>query len=85
MSIQHRIKPRYPSRQHEIIANLRAEVGAGPPIDPSRTAKKRVAEAAILMALAYGGDWRVQFQPEHGVVVIARRLQSQLENPESLA
>ena len=85
MAIYHQIKPRYETRNHEIVAKLRENAGAGPPIDPSRTAKKRVAEAAILMALAYGGDWRVQFQPEHGVVVIARRLQSQLENPESLA
>lgn len=85
MAIYHQIRPRYASRNEEIIAKLRAEVGAGPPIDPAMRARKKVAEVAILMALVHGGDWRVQYRPERGVIVIARRLQSQLENPESLA
>lgn len=73
MSIRHRIAPRYKSRNHEIVAGLREAAGAGPPVDPRMAAKRKVAEAAILMTLAYGGEWRVQFQPDQGLVVIARR------------
>lgn len=73
MSIRHRIAPRYASRNHEIVARLREDAGAGPPIDPKMRAKKLVAEVAILMALIHGGDWRVQYQPEKGLILIARR------------
>lgn len=72
MAIYHRIKPRYPSRNDEIIAKLRAEVRAGPPRDPTMAAKKKVAEVAILMALIHGGEWRVQFEPENDLILIAR-------------
>lgn len=72
MAISHRIRPRYASKNEEIVAKLREAAGAGPPIDPLMAAKRKVAEAATLLALSQGGDWRVQFQPEIGLVAIAR-------------
>lgn len=65
---------RYATRNEEIVAELREAAGAAPPIDPKMRAKRLIAEAATLLALSHGGDWRMQFQPEGGVVVIARRL-----------
>lgn len=74
MAIIHRIKPLYASKNEEIVANLRDAAGAGPPIDPHMRVKRLTAELAIAMALAHGGDWRVQFEPENGMILIARRL-----------
>jgi hypothetical protein len=74
LPIRRQIKPRYRTRNERIIAELRANVGAGAPIDPKMKAKRLVAEIAILMALIHGGDWRVQFEPENGIVLISRRL-----------
>lgn len=76
MAIDHQIKPRYETRNDEIVANLRETAGARPPIDPEMRAKKLIAEAATLLALSRGGDWRMQFQPDRGLVVVARRLRS---------
>ena len=76
LAIQHQIKRRYATRNDEIIAGLRDAAGAGPAVDPEMRAKKLIAEAAILLALSRGGDWRMQFQPERGLVVVARRLRS---------
>lgn len=69
--------PRHKTRNEEIVAELRKSAGAGPPIDPVMRAKRLVAEVAIQMALLHGGDWRVQYQPDQGIVVVARRLRSQ--------
>ncbi len=74
LAIQRQIKPRYETRNDEIIAELRKAAGAGPPIDPHMKVKRMTAEVAILMALVHGGDWRVQYEPENGLVLIARRL-----------
>lgn len=74
MAIERQIKQRYATRNEEIVAQLRESAGAGPPIDPRMAAKRKIAEAAILLALAHGGDWRVQFEPENDLVSIARRL-----------
>lgn len=74
MAIERQIKQRYATRNEEIVAQLRESAGAGPPIDPRVVAKRKIAEAAILLALAHGGDWRVQFEPENDLVSIARRL-----------
>lgn len=65
--------PRYATRNDEIVAGLREGAGAGPPIDPYMRIKRLIAEAAIQTALLYGGDWRVQLEPENGLVLIARR------------
>lgn len=75
MGIKHQIR-RYPSKNHEIVAKLREAAGAGPPINREMRCKRLVAEIAIEMALLHGGDWRVQYQPDQGVIVIARRLRS---------
>ena len=77
MAIERQIKPRYETRNHEIVAKLRESAGAGPPVNREMRVKRLVAEIAIEMALLHGGDWRVQYQPEQGVIVIARRLRSQ--------
>lgn len=80
MSIRHRIAPRYKSRNHEIIAGLREAAGAGPPVDPKMAAKKKIAEAATLLALSQGGNWRVQFEPENGLIQISRRRRHPRQN-----
>ncbi|MGN6772507.1 MAG: hypothetical protein ACTHJQ_22045 [Rhizobiaceae bacterium] len=74
MAIKRQIKQRYATRNEEIVARLRESAGAGPPIDPRMAAKRKIAEAATLLALVHGGDWRVQFEPENDLVMIARRL-----------
>lgn len=72
--ISRRYKPKYKTRNEEIVAGLRESAGAGPPRDPMMVAKRKVADAAIALALSQGGDWRVQFEPENGLVMIVRRL-----------
>lgn len=74
MAINHQFRPKYKSRNEEIVAGLRESAGAGPPVDPTKKLKRYVAEAAILTALVHGGDWRVQFEPEEGLIQIVRRL-----------
>lgn len=68
-----KVRPKYPSRNHEIVAALRESAGAGPPRDPAMVVKKQVAEIAIQMALLYGGEWKVRIDPENGLVQVARR------------
>lgn len=76
MAIQHRIQPKYATRNHQIVAELREAAGAAPPIDPAMRVKRLTAEVAIQMALLHGGDWRVEHQPEKGFVLISRRRQT---------
>lgn len=73
MAIIHQIKQRYQSKNHQIIAELRSSVGAGPPIDPAMKVKRLTAEVAVQMALLHGGDWRVQIDHEKGYVLIDPR------------
>lgn len=73
MAISHRIRPRYASKNEEIVAKLREAAGAGPPIDPVMKVKRLTAEVAVQMALIYGGDWRVEVDPEIGFVLVSRR------------
>lgn len=65
--------PRAKTRNEQIVADLRKLAGASPPLDPEMTIKRKAAEVAIAMALLHGGDWRLQYEPENGLVVIARR------------
>lgn len=74
-------EPRYATRNDEIVAGLREAAGAGPPIDPHMRVKKLTAEVAIQMALCHGGDWRVQYEPENGLILIARRRKRPRQNP----
>lgn len=68
-----RVRPRYKTRNDQIVAELRSSAGAGPPIDPEMKVKRLVAEVAIQMALLHGGDWRVQVDHEKGYVLISPR------------
>lgn len=44
MAIRHRIKPRYKTRNEQIVADLRIAAGAGPPIDQEMAIKRKTAE-----------------------------------------
>ncbi|ODA94969.1 hypothetical protein BFX40_20260 [Mesorhizobium sp. SEMIA 3007] len=65
-------KPRYKSRNDEIVAELRASAGAGAPIDPKMAIKRKAAEISTAMALIHGGDWRVVVDHETPMVLIRR-------------
>lgn len=71
MAIQY--GPRYETRNHEIVANLREAAGAGPPVDPHMKVKRLTAEIAVAMALHHGGDWRVEIDHQIGFVLVSRR------------
>jgi len=73
MAISHQIRPRFASKNHEIVARLRDSAGAAPPIDPYLKVRRLTAEIATEMALIHGGDWRVQVDHEDGFVVVRRR------------
>lgn len=73
-AIARRIRSKYQTRNEAIVAQLRKVAGADVPTEPQALIKKQVNEVACLMALVHGGDWRVQIEPERGVVLIARRL-----------
>ncbi len=67
-----KVKPSYKTRNEQIVAELRNATGAGPPIDQEMAVKRKAAEITISMALLHGGDWRLQYEPENGLVVVAR-------------
>lgn len=73
MAIRHQIRPRFASRNEEIVAGLRQAAGAAAPVDPMMSIKRKAAEIATAMALVHGGDWRVQIDHEEGFLVVARR------------
>ena len=73
MEIYRRIKPKYESKNHEIVAGLRESAGAGPPIDPKMRVKRLTAELACAMALIHGGDWKVRVDHDEGLIMVARR------------
>lgn len=75
MAINHRIRPKFESRNDEIIAKLRESAGAAPPVDPMLKVKRLTAEVAIQMALLHGGDWRIEIDHDDGFVVVRRRSQ----------
>lgn len=82
MAIIHQIRPRYETRNDEIVGELIQSAGAVSASDPTVVIKRTAAEIAYLMALVHGGDWRVQIDHEAGFVQIARRLQC---NPQRAA
>lgn len=73
MSLHHRIKPKYATRNDQIVAELRESAGAAPPVDPHMKVKRLTAEVAIAMALIHGGDWRTEIDHQLGFVVVRRR------------
>lgn len=73
MAIQHQVRQKYPTRNHEIIAELRELAGAAAPVDPYMAIKRKTAELAVLMAQVHGGEYRHQIDHEDGSVVVRRR------------
>lgn len=67
-------RPKYATRNDEIVAGLRDAAGAVAPLDPVMVIKRKTAEIATAMALLHGGDWRVQIDHERGFVFVTRRL-----------
>ena len=77
MAIWHQIKPRYATRNEEIVAGLREAAGAGAPLDPIIVVKRKAAEISTAMALLHGGDWRVEIDHQAGFVLVAPRIPPQ--------
>ena len=65
-------QPRYRTRNEEIVAELRLSAGAGAPLDPRMTIKRKAAEIATAMALLHGGDWRVVVDHQTPMVLVRR-------------
>ena len=74
MAIIHRIKPKFKTRNDEIVAGLFESAGAVPPSPPEIVIKRKAAEISTLMALVHGGDWRVEIDHQTGFVLIAPRM-----------
>lgn len=72
-AIERRIKPKFQSKNHEIVAGLRELAGAGAPVNTRMAIKKKATELSSLMALEHGGDWRIQIDHEHGFALVTRR------------
>ncbi|TPK42275.1 MULTISPECIES: hypothetical protein [unclassified Mesorhizobium] len=70
MAIRHRIKPRYKTRNEQIVADLRNSAGAGPPMDSYIVIKRKAAEISTAMALLHGGEWQVQIDHTIPLVLI---------------
>lgn len=66
-------RPRFKTKNEEIVAGLREAAGAGPPIDPKIKVKRLTAEVAAAMALIHGGDWRIEIDHQDGFVVVRQR------------
>lgn len=73
MAINHQIRPKFKTRNEEIIARIRSVAGVAAPMDPKTVIKRKSAEIATAMALLHGGDWRVEIDHEDGFVVVRRR------------
>lgn len=70
MALVHRIRPKFLTRNHEIVASLRKAAGATAPLDPHIVVKRKAAELSSAMALLHGGDWQVQIDHEIPLVLI---------------
>lgn len=70
MALVHRIRQKYATRNHQIVAELREAAGAAPPVDPKMVVKRKAAEVSTAMALVHGGDWTVQIDHDLRLVVI---------------
>ncbi|AXV15088.1 hypothetical protein CYG48_04865 [Neorhizobium sp. SOG26] len=72
--IYDRIRPKFKTKNEEIVAGLFAAAGADTPAAPEVVIKRKAAEISTLMALIHGGDWQVQIDHERGYLLIGRRL-----------
>ncbi len=82
MAIYHRIKPKFKTRNEEIVAELFQVAGATAPAPPEIVIKRKAAEISTLMALLHGGDWMVEIDHQNGFVLIAPRPASPGQAPE---
>lgn len=73
MAIIHQVRPRYKSRNDQIVAELFESAGATAPGDPETTIKRKAAEIAIAMAILHGGEWQVKVDHDLGFVHVGRR------------
>lgn len=73
MAIYHRIRPKFKTRNDQIVAELFQSAGATPSAAPEIVIKRKAAEVSALMALVHGGEWRVEIDHQNGFVLIARR------------
>ena len=74
MAISHRVMKRYPTRNEEIVADLRQAAGAAAPRDPKMVVKCKAAEISTAMALIHGGHWRVHIDHDVGLVAVSRAI-----------
>jgi hypothetical protein len=74
MAIIHQIRPKYKTRNEEIVAGLFKAAGADPSPSPEIIVKRKAAEISYLMALVHGGDWRVEIDHQAGFVLISPQL-----------
>lgn len=74
--IADRIRPKFKTKNEEIVAGLFAAAGADAPAAPEIVIKRKAAEISTLMALIHGGDWRVEIDHQAGFVLVSPRLPS---------
>lgn len=70
MAIIHRIRPKYRTKQEEIVGEIMESAGALSSFDPEVVIKRKAAEVSYLMALLHGGDWRVEIDHENLFVLV---------------
>ncbi len=63
-------KPRFATRNEEIVEELRQSAGAAAPLDPKTVVKRKAAEISTAMALIHGGDWRIVIDHQSPMVLI---------------
>ncbi len=71
MAINHQIRPKFKTRNEEIVARIRSVAGAAAPMDPKTVIRRKSAEIATAMALLHGGEWHAQV--DHSVPVVLIR------------
>jgi hypothetical protein len=74
MAISHQIRPKFKTRNDEIVAGLVESAGALPAASPEIVIKRKAAEISYLMALIHGGEWRVQIDHQKGFVLIVPQM-----------
>lgn len=71
--VARRYRPKYKTKNEEIVAGLREAAGAGPPIDPEMKIKRLAAELSAAMALKHGGEFHLNVDHEKKYVLVAPR------------
>lgn len=73
LAIIHQIKPKFKTRNDQIIADLYKASGAESASDPEVIIKRKAAEIAIAMAVLHGGEYQVQIDHHSHFVLVMRR------------